>query len=421
MAASTEQFPYEVADMTLAGLGDQKIAWAYAHMPLLQCIAEEFEAQKPFAGLRIAISIHLEAKTANLAHVLRKGGAEVWCTGCNPLSTQDAIAASLARAGFAVHARRGVNEAEYEDHLLKTLACAPHLILDDGGDLLGLLSTKAKDLAQNIIGGTEETTTGVHRLRQLSAKSGLPFPMVAVNDAACKHLFDNRYGTGQSVWDAIMRNTNLLIAGKTAVIAGYGWCGRGIAARAQGLGARVIITETDPVHALEAALDGYSIMPMDQAAALGDIFVTATGCRDIIVERHFAVMKDGALLVNAGHFDLEISKIDLAASSTETFEQRADVMGYRLIDGRILNLMAEGRLVNIAAGDGHPIEIMDMSFAVQALTLAHLAKEGWGLSPTVYGVPKAIDDRVATMKVESLGMAMDRMTQAQKNYLGLED
>lgn len=292
---------FDIADIGLWEQGRQKIDWAASHMPLLAHIRERFIKDKPFAGKSIALSIHLEAKTAHLATVLRDGGAEVYCTGCNPLSTQDAVAAALAKDGFAVFAVHGADEALYRAHLLMALDHKPDLVLDDGGDFLSLLSTTHRHLGANVIAGTEETTTGVLRLRQLKSLGRLPFAMVAVNDARTKHLFDNRYGTGQSTMDALMRNTNLLIAGKQVVVAGYGWCARGIAARAQGLGARVIVTEVDPVRALEAAMDGFRVMRMDEAASLGDIFITATGCRDVIVRRHFERMKDGALLSNAGH------------------------------------------------------------------------------------------------------------------------
>ncbi len=389
-------------------------------MPLLNMIRSEFEKTRPFEGLKIAISIHLEAKTAYLATVLRCGGAEVFCTGCNPLSTQDTIAAALAHDGFVVFAVHGASAAQYENHLAKTLSALPDLVLDDGGDFLALLSGKCAHLGKNVIAGTEETTTGVMRLRQMKARGDLPFPMVAVNDARCKHLFDNRYGTGQSTMDALLRNTNMLIAGKRLVVAGYGWCSRGIAMRAHGLGARVIVTEVDAVRALEAAMDGFDVMKMDDAANVGDIFITATGCKDIIVNRHFQRMKNGTLLCNAGHFDVEINKNDLQVLSESVDEPRDNITSYHLQNGRTLHLLAQGRLVNIAAADGHPIEIMDMSFAVQALTLEYLAKKGDSLPLNVLQVPDDIDQRVAGMKVLSMGMGIDKLTDEQVAYVGEE-
>jgi adenosylhomocysteinase len=411
---------YEIADIGLWQQGRKKIDWAASHMPLLLAIRSEFEKTKPFSGKRIAISIHLEAKTAFLAQVLRSGGAEVFCTGCNPLSTQDAIAAALAQDGFAVYAIHGADDATYRAHLIKTLSCKPDLVLDDGGDFLALLSGECRDLAVNTVAGTEETTTGVLRLVRMKAAGRLPFPMIAVNNARCKHLFDNRYGTGQSVMDALMRNTNLLIAGKQVVVGGYGWCSRGIALRASGLGAQVIVTEVDAIRALEAAMDGYRVMAMDDAARLGDIFVTSTGCRDILVKRHFMRMKDGALLANAGHFDVEINKADLLDLSVDIDEPRDNITAYHMADGRKLHLLAQGRLVNIAAADGHPVEIMDMSFAVQAKTLSYLATCADKLPLDVLPVPEAIDQEVAHMKVCSMGMGMDALSEAQAAYIGKE-
>lgn len=411
---------YDVADIALWPQGKRKIDWAARHMPLLNGIREEFEAEKPFDGLKIAISIHLEAKTAYLATVLRSGGAEVFCTGCNPLSTQDAIAAALAHDGFSVFAVHGADPLQYERHLVQTLEALPNLVLDDGGDFLSLLSGKYAQLGKHVMAGTEETTTGVTRLRQMEARGDLPFPMVAVNDARCKHLFDNRYGTGQSTMDALLRNTNMLIAGKQVVVAGYGWCSRGIAMRANGLGARVIVTEVDAVRALEAAMDGFTVLKMDDAATIGELFITATGCRDILTKKHFSAMKDGALLCNAGHFDVEINKNDLEALSESVDQPRDNITAYHLQNGRTLHLLAQGRLVNIAAADGHPIEIMDMSFAIQALTLRYLAKHGPSLPVTVLPVPKEIDRAVAQRKVESMGMGLDRLTEDQAAYLGKE-
>ncbi len=410
---------YEIADPDLWQQGQRKIDWAASHMPLLNHIRDEFKQSQPFKGLKIAISIHLEAKTAYLATVLKDGGAEVFCTGCNPLSTQDEIAAALAHSGFSVFAVHGADQQTYESHLVKTLESLPDLVLDDGGDFLALLSDTYRQLGKNVIAGTEETTTGVMRLRSMEKKGTLPFPMVAVNDARCKHLFDNRYGTGQSVMDALLR-TNLLIAGKCVVVAGYGWCARGIAMRAHGLGARVAVTEVDAVHALEAAMDGFTVMKMDDAASLGDIFITATGCRDIIVQRHMLNMKNAALLANAGHFDVEINKPDLQSLTVSEEEPRENIRSYRLKNGKTLYLMAEGRLVNIAAAQGHPIEIMDMSFAVQAMSLAYLAGCGRDLPLDVHPVPDRIDQEVARLKLFTMGLSVDELTSDQKKYVGKE-
>ncbi len=411
----------EVRDLSLAPQGERKIRWVAQHMKLLNAIKARFERERPFAGLRLGLSIHLEAKTAYLARVLRAGGAEVAVTGCNPLSTQDDVAAALAAPGdVRVFAWRGATPEEYEAHLTRVLETRPHLILDDGGDLVGLLHGKLAPLAEGVLGGTEETTTGVRRLKALARQGQLKFPMIAVNDAKMKHLFDNRYGTGQSTWDGILRATNVSIAGRTVVVAGYGWCGRGIALRARGLGANVIVTEVDPVRAIEAVMDGFRVMPMLRAAEEGDVFVTATGCRDVIRREHFERMKDGAILANAGHFDVEISKPDLLALSVRHEEIKPNVEAFELADGRTLYLLAQGRLVNLAAGDGHPIEIMDLSFALQALSLEHLAKHHRELGPGVHPVPEAIDRQVARMALEARGIELDALTPAQRAYLGLE-
>ena len=334
----------DIADISLAPSGRDKIAWVESYMPILRKIRARFREEKPFAGKKIAMSIHLEAKTAFLACVLAEGGAEIYATGCNPLSTQDDVAAALAEAGFSVHARHGVNEADYTRHLKETLACRPDLIVDDGGDLIQLLEGECSELGGNLIGGCEETTTGIHRLKSRAAAGRLHYTMMNVNDADCKHLFDNRYGTGQSTLDGIMNATNLIIAGKTVVVAGYGWCGKGLAMRAKGMGAVVIVTEVDPVKAIEAVMDGFRVMPMAEAAKEGDLFVTLTGCRDILRKEHFAVMKDGALLANSGHFDVEINKADLADGALEIIQRKPNITGYRQADGRMLNLLAEGRL-----------------------------------------------------------------------------
>ena len=402
---------------SLVEKGRQKIEWVSSYMPVLNGLAETFSRDKPFAELRIALSIHLEAKTAQLALALKKGGAEVAVAGCNPLSTQDDVAAGLSSLDITVRAKHGVAMAEYEDQLAAILDFHPHLILDDGGDLTALLHGRCADLSDQIIGGAEETTTGLHRLRARAQAGALRFPMLAVNDADCKHLFDNRYGTGQSTWEALMHTTNVQITGKTVVVAGYGWCGRGVAMRAAGLGARVVITEIDPLKAIEAAMDGFSVLPMDQAAPLGDIFLTVTGCKDVITRRHMEVMKDGALLANAGHFDVEINLPDLYALAVEVWARRENIAGFRMKDGRVLNLLAEGRLVNLASGNGHPAEIMDMSFSVQALSLLYLARYGHSLVPGVYDVPPDIDREVAERKLRAMGLSVDTLTSEQEIYM----
>ena len=408
----------EIKDINLAPAGHQKINWVKDYMPTLSAIEKRFIETKPFAGMKISMSIHLEAKTAYLATVLKNGGANVYATGCNPLSTQDDVAAALSEYGVHVYAIHGDDEENYTARLRKALSCKPDLIIDDGGDFISLLHGSDKELGENLIGGCEETTTGIHRLRQRERAGTLLYPMIDVNDADCKHLFDNRYGTGQSTLDAIMHTTNLIVAGKTAVVAGYGWCGKGIAMRLKGMGARVIVTEIDPVKALEAAMDGFSVMKMDDAAALGDLFVTATGCSDVIVKRHFEVMKDGVLLANSGHFDVEINKNDLTSLCVSHEERKPCIEGFTMADGRKINLLADGRLVNLAAGNGHPAEIMDMSFAIQAKGLEYLALNPKKV-PKLYAVPVEIDKEVATLKLASMNLGLDTLTAEQAEYLGL--
>ncbi len=406
-----------VRDTSLAEHGRMKIQWVQDFMPALRSIQREFEHTKPFAGKKIAMSIHMEAKTAYLALVLKAAGAEVYATGCNPLSTQDDVAAGLASLGVNVFAWHGSTPEEYKEHLSRTLACHPDLFIDDGGDLLELLCSDCQAFSDHILGGCEETTTGVHRLRARARAGALPFPMMNVNDAKCKHYYDNKYGTGQSVWDAVMHTTNLLVAGRTVVVAGYGYCGRGIAMRAKGMGATVIVTEIDPIKALEATMDGYMVRNMDAAAPLGDIFITATGCRDVITARHFAVMKDNAFLANAGHFNVEVNGEELEQMAVRVYQRRDDIMGYELPDGRTLNLLAEGRLVNLASGNGHPAEIMDMSFAIQTLSLQYLMEHCGSMQPDLYEVPDEIDDRVAKIKLDAMGLQVDTLTEAQIRYL----
>ena len=406
-----------VKDMSLAESGRTKIQWVRSFMPALSAIEERFEREKPFAGLRIAVSVHLEAKTANLGLVLAKGGAEVHLTGCNPLSTQDDVAAGIASMGVDTYGIHGVTPEEYEDLLVKTLECHPHLIVDDGGDLINLIGGSHKELGDCLIGGCEETTTGILRLKAREREGILPCPMMAVNDAKAKHYYDNKYGTGQSVMTAIMDTTNLIIAGKTVVVAGYGWCGKGVAMRAKGMGANVIVTEIDPFKALDATMNGYRVMPMDEAAKVGDLFITTTGCKDIITPRHFAVMKDQVLLTNAGHFDCEVDVASLRKLAVQETVRRENIQGYTLPDGRTLNVVGEGRLVNLAAGNGHPAEIMDMSFAVQALSLEWLAKHRSELETKLYKVPDSIDDEIGRVKLAAMGLAIDTLTPEQEAYL----
>ena len=407
----------DIKDISLAPSGRDKINWVASYMPILNTIKEDFIKNQPFKGMKISMSIHLEAKTAYLATVLRAGGAEVWVTGCNPLSTQDDVAAALVAEGFEVNAWRGVSEEQYKEHLIKTLSLCPDLMIDDGGDLTHLIHGECREYAKNLIGGCEETTTGIHRLFARERAGLLDYPMIDVNDADCKHLFDNRYGTGQSTLDGIMNSTNLIIAGKVVVIAGYGWCGKGMAMRAKGMGAIVVVTEIDPIKALEATMDGFSVMTMDEAAKIGDLFVTLTGCKDVIRREHLEVMKDGALLSNSGHFDVEIDKVALADMAVEQWQRKPNIRGYRMPDGRILNLLAEGRLVNLAAGNGHPAEIMDMSFAIQAKGLEYLAKNRGKLENKVYAVPAEVDREVAEIKLRANGITIDVLSEEQKAYL----
>ncbi len=410
-----------IKDPSLWESGKDKIEWVRSYMPLLSSIEENFKASQPFKGMKISMSIHLEAKTANLAKVLRAGGADVRVTGCNPLSTQDDVAAALVHEGFEVNAHHGTDKAGYTQDLIDTISFCPDILIDDGGDLMALLHGDYREYGKNLIGGCEETTTGVHRLMSREAAGKLDYTMIDVNDANCKHLFDNRYGTGQSTLDGIMNSTNLMIAGKTFVIAGYGWCGKGLAMRAKGMGAVVIVTEIDPIKAIEAVMDGFTVMSMDDAAPLGDIFVTLTGCSDVITRRHIERMKDGVLLANSGHFDVEINKDDLSSLSVRSFDRKPNIKGYEMADGRIINLLAEGRLVNLAAGNGHPAEIMDMSFAIQAKSLEFLAKNKGRLEKKLYAVPEEIDSAVALLKLKTMNISIDSLTKEQKEYLAKVD
>ena len=413
---------YVVKDINLAPSGKKKIEWAYKNMPVLRAIEKELIDEQPFKGLKISVSVHVEAKTACLARALARGGADVALTGCNPLSTQDDVAAALAASGdLHVYAVHGVDEENYIKHLKMALDFGPDIVIDDGGDLAMLLHSECKDLTKNLIGGCEETTTGVHRLEILEKEGKLAYPVVAVNDARCKHLFDNRFGTGQSVWTAIMATTNLVVAGKKVVVAGFGMCGRGVALRAKGLGAKVIVTEIDPVKACEAIMEGYEVMTMDEAAPLGDIFVTVTGCEDVIVGRHFEQMKDGAVCCNAGHFDCEVSVKDLKAMCESSSELRNNIIGYKLKNGNTVCVIAEGRLVNLAAGDGHPVEIMDMSFALQAQSARYIAQYGKDLDNKVIQTPEVIDNRVAEILLATKDIKIDKLTPEQEKYISSWD
>lgn len=410
-----------IRDINLHESGKLKISWVKAHMPLLNNLEKELSRTRPFEGVKIALSVHLEAKTAYLCEVLSSAGAEMFITGSNPLSTQDDVAAALVHEGMNVFAVHGATPEEYESGLRAVISAGPNIIIDDGGDLVHLIHTEYPELIPNVIGGCEETTTGILRLKAMDRSGELKFPMMLVNDADCKHLFDNRYGTGQSVWDGIMRTTNLIVAGKNVVVAGYGWCGKGVAMRAKGLGAEVIVTEVDPVKAMEAVMDGFKVMKMSDAASLGDIFVTVTGCKDVITTRDFWKMKDGAICCNAGHFDVEVAVSALREVATESYIARNNIEAFTLVNGKTIYVLAEGRLVNLAAGDGHPAEIMDMSFAIQALSAKYLVDNKNNL-PSESGkmllhVPVEIDAEVASRKLESWGVSIDTLTPDQKKYL----
>lgn len=407
----------EIRNIDLWENGARKIEWVRRNMCLLRSIEEDFKRDKPFSGLKVALSIHLEAKTAYLCKVLAAGGAEMYVTGSNPLSTQDDVAAALAHDGLNVYAWHASTPEEYHRHISEVIKAGPNVIIDDGGDLVNMIHNEYPELIPNVIGGCEETTTGIIRLIAMNKAGELKFPMALVNNARCKYLFDNRYGTGQSVWDGINRTTNLIVAGKNIVVAGYGWCGKGVAMRAKGLGASVIVTEIDPIKAMEAVMDGFKVMKMEEAAKIGDIFVTVTGCKDVITENSFANMKDGAILCNAGHFDCEVAVAKLAEICTEKYPARNNIDGYRMSDGRSIFVIGEGRLVNLAAGDGHPAEIMDMSFAIQALTAAYLVKNRDKLTDKIITVPEEIDNEVARRKLKFWGIEIDKLSEEQEKYL----
>ncbi len=410
-----------IKNIALAPTGHQKIAWVKEHMPLLNILNERYAEKKIFDGLNMVVTIHLEAKTAYLAQTLKNCGANVVVTGSNPLSTQDDVAAALADSGITVFATHACSQEEYDLYLSKALDTKPSLIIDDGGDLVNMLHSTRRELIPNLIGGSEETTTGVHRLKALNEAGKLAFPMIAVNDAYCKYLFDNRYGTGQSSWDGIMRTTNLAVAGKTVVVAGYGWCGKGVAMRAKGLGANVIVTEIDPIKGIEAVFDGFRVMPMREAAKYGDFFVTVTGCKDVITKEHFPLMKDGAVLANAGHFDVEINVKDLEAMTVEpAYEVRKNITTYTMPNGKKINLLGEGRLVNLACGDGHPVEVMDLSFAMQFLAMKYLLEHKGELQNNLYVLPEELNTEIAALKLEAMGAGIDTLTPEQYAYLHAE-
>lgn len=406
-----------VKDISLFPSGQQKIDWVKAHMPVLRSIEKDFIKTKPFKNLKVALSIHLEAKTAYLCTVLAAGGAEMYVTGSNPLSTQDDVAAALAHNGLNVFAWYNATSEEYMSHLREVIKVGPDVIIDDGGDLVNLIHNEYPELLPKVMGGCEETTTGIIRLVSMHKDGQLKFPMIAVNNAKCKYLFDNRYGTGQSVWDGINRTTNLIVAGKTVVVAGYGWCGKGVAMRAKGLNAQVVITEIDPIKAMEARMDGFDVMKMTEAAKIGDFFVTVTGCKDVITKKAFENMKDGAICCNAGHFNVEINIPDLEELALEIKPQRNNIMGYTLANGNTISIIAEGRLVNLAAGDGHPAEIMDMSFSIQALCAEYIVGNHDKLDIGVIDVPEEIDRKVALRKLNSWGTQIDVLSPEQEKYI----
>jgi len=408
---------FDVKDQGLVKQGRQRIEWADTEMPVVRRIRERFARERPLAGVRIAACLHVTAETANLMRTLVAGGAQVRVCASNPLSTQDDVAAALVEEQVAVFAIKGEDRDTYYRHINQALDITPQFTMDDGADLVSTIHGARRDLLADVVAGTEETTTGVIRLRAMARDGALKYPIVAVNDAKTKHLFDNRYGTGQSTLDGLLRATNLLLAGKTMVVCGYGSCGRGLALRARGMGARVIVTEVSPLHALEAVMEGYEVLPIDAAAREGDIFITVTGNRAVIRKEHFEAMKDGAVLGNSGHFNVEIdipALEDLAVSSREV---RPLVQEYRFADGRRLYLLAEGRLLNLAAAEGHPAAVMDMSFANQALVVEYLAKQGKTLSPTVYSVPPDIDQSIARLKLDAMGIRIDELSPEQRKYL----
>ncbi len=418
MSTAVTQINSDIKSLELADLGKKRIEWANQSMKVLQIIRKEFIKNQPLNGIRISACLHVTAETANLAVCLRDGGADVVLCASNPLSTQDDVAASLVRdQGIAVFAIKGEDNETYYQHIVAAIDHRPHITMDDGADLVTILHTKRTEMLDGVIGGTEETTTGVIRLRAMAKEGVLRYPIIAVNDADTKHLFDNRYGTGQSTIDGIIRATNFLLAGSKFVIAGYGWCGRGLASRARGAGAEVIITEVDPTKALEAVMDGFRVMSMHDAAKLGDVFCTVTGNKSVLTKEHFDVMKDGAIISNSGHFNVEIDIPSLEKMASSKRATRNFVDEYSMKDGRKINLLGEGRLINLAAAEGHPASVMDMSFADQALSVEHMVKNYKTLEKRVHRVPDELDKRVAKLKLESMGIKIDRLTPEQEEYL----
>jgi adenosylhomocysteinase len=417
-----ETLKHDVADLSLAPLGRQRIEWADREMPVLARIRERFGRERPLAGLRISACLHVTTETANLARTLKAGGADVVLVASNPLSTQDDAAAALVEVyGVSVFARKGEDEQTYYQHIMAAIDHAPQMTMDDGADVIGVLHGERREMLDGIIGGTEETTTGVIRLRALEQEGGLAFPVIAVNDADTKHLFDNRYGTGQSTVDGLLRATNILLAGRKVVVGGYGWCGRGLASRLRGLGAHVIVLEVEPLRALEAVMDGFEVMPVAEAAKVGDIFITATGNINVIRKEHMGHLKDGAILANTGHFNVELDIPGLSELADSVREVRPFVQEYSLADGRKVYLLAEGRLLNLAAAEGHPASVMDMSFANQALSAEFMSKNADRLENRVYTVPKEIDREIARLKLESMGIDIDTLTPEQERYLASWD
>lgn len=408
---------YQVKDMSLAPKGIKKIEWVQRHMPVLEHIKKEFQKEKPFQGMTIGSCLHLEPKTINLGLTLQAGGAEVAMTGCNPLSTQDDATAAGASMGLHIYGWRGETDEEYYQNIHRILDYEPDVLIDDGADMIFLVHRERKELIKNLIGACEETTTGIHRLRAMAEDGALKFPVISVNDAYTKYLFDNRYGTGQSTFDSITNTTNVLIAGKTVVVCGYGWVGRGIAMRAHGLGANVIATEIDPIRALEARMDGFRVMKMKEAAKCADIIITATGSTDVVTAEHFEVLKDGCILANSGHFDVEINKNELKKMALEHYQMREDIEAFKLPNDRTVYLLADGRLVNLATqqGQGHPAEIMDMSFSLQALSAKYLLEAK--LENRVYKSPDRIDKKVAKLKLKAMKIEIDELTERQIRYL----
>jgi len=413
----TSHNQYDIKDPKLAEAGRRRIEWASREMPVIKLIRQRFSAEKPLEGIRISGCLHITTETANLALTLKEGGADVILCASNPLSTQDDVAAALVDGGIPVNAIKGEDDATYYKHINTALDNEPQLTVDDGADLVTTLHTKRSDLIGNILGGTEETTTGIIRLRSLDKAGKLKYPLIAVNDAQTKYLFDNRYGTGQSTIDGITRATNILWAGKKVVVCGYGWCGHGIALRAKGLGAQVIITEVEPVRALEAVMDGFQVMPLQEAARVGNIFIAISGDKNVIDKVHLQLMKDGAILANSGHFNVEINIPALESLAQSKRQIRPFVDEYTLGDGCHLYLLGEGRLINLAAAEGHPASVMDMSFANQALCLEHIVKNRERLEPKVYPVPEEIDKQVARLKLQSMGVDIDTLTPEQEKYL----